>query len=115
MNRTDTYLFLTLGKVNKEEEEEEEEERIPSRHEADYGILLESFKLFDHDFARYGPCAGLTRIERLNLAIKNDVELCPHALAVKDAIDNNLVDFTKPEYRDSVWRNDKGTRGNFGW
>ena len=70
-----------------------------------YELLLHKFKLFDHDVRRYGPTAGLTRRERLELAIEQNKELDENALAVKNAFESKVVDENNPVWKYSAWKN----------
>ena len=70
-----------------------------------YELLLHKFKLFDHDVRRYGPTAGLTRRERLELAIAQNKELDENALAVKNAFESKVVDENDPVWKYSAWKN----------
>jgi len=70
-----------------------------------YELLLHKFKLFDHDVRRYGPTSGLTRRERLELAIEQNKELDENALAVKNAFESKVVDENDPVWKYSAWKN----------
>ena len=68
----------------------------------DYELLLQKFKLFDHDVQRYGPTAGLTRRERLE-----------SAMARNQALESKIVDEENPTWKYSVWKNNPGLDVDF--
>ncbi|CAL6359255.1 unnamed protein product [Bathycoccus prasinos] len=79
----------------------------------DYELLLQKFKLFDHDVQRYGPTSGLTRRERLESAMARNQALDENALAVKHALDSKIVDEENPTWKYSVWKNNPGLDVDF--
>ncbi|CAL6359502.1 unnamed protein product [Bathycoccus prasinos] len=79
----------------------------------DYELLLQKFKLFDHDVQRYGPTAGLTRRERLESATARNQALDENALAVKHALESKIVDEENPTWKYSVWKNNPGLDVDF--
>ena len=79
----------------------------------DYELLLRKFKLFDHDVQRYGPTAGLTRRERLESAMARNQALDENALAVKHALESQIVDEENPTWKYSVWKNNPGLDVDF--
>ena len=61
------FFYITTGKNDKAKVKTK-----PTVSSIRHDVLLHKFKLFDHDL-RYGPTAGLTRRERLELAIANKI------------------------------------------
>ena len=61
------FFYITTG-----ENEKAKVKTKPTVSSIRHDVLLHKFKLFDHDL-RYGPTAGLTRRERLELAIANKI------------------------------------------
>jgi hypothetical protein len=96
-----------------DEREKQAPPKLGSIPGVDYELLLQKFKLFDHDVQRYGPTAGLTRRERLESAMARNQALDENALAVKHALESKIVDEENPTWKYSVWKNNPGLDVDF--
>ena len=101
------FFYITTGENNKAKVKTK-----PTVSSIRHDVLLHKFKLFDHDL-RYGPTAGLTRRERLELAIANKIGLNENALTVQNAFESKIIDENDPLWKYSVWKNNPGLHVDF--
>ena len=101
------FFYITTG-----ENEKAKVKTKPTVSSIRHDVLLHKFKLFDHDL-RYGPTAGLTRRERLELAIANKIGLNENALTVQNAFESKIIDENDPLWKYSVWKNNPGLHVDF--
>ncbi|CAL6358605.1 unnamed protein product [Bathycoccus prasinos] len=119
--REELSMIGALPPITPQEKDEREKQAPPPAVKAklgsipgvDYELLLQKFKLFDHDVQRYGPTAGLTRRERLESAMARNQALDENALAVKHALESKIVDEENPTWKYSVWKNNPGLDVDF--
>ena len=101
------FFYITTGENDKAKVKTK-----PTVSSIRHDVLLHKFKLFDHDL-RYGPTAGLTRRERLELAIANKIGLNENALTVQNAFESKIIDENDPLWKYSVWKNNPGQHVDF--
>ena len=101
------FFYITTGENDKAKVKTK-----PTVSSIRHDVLLHKFKLFDHDL-RYGPTAGLTRRERLELAIANKIGLNENALTVQNAFESKIIDENDPLWKYSVWKNNPGLHVDF--
>ena len=101
------FFYITTGENDKAKVKTK-----PTVSSIRHDVLLHKFKLFDHDL-RYGPAAGLTRRERLELAITNKIGLNENALTVQNAFESKIIDENDPLWKYSVWKNNPGLHVDF--
>ena len=101
------FFYITTGENDKAKVKTK-----PTVSSIRHDVLLHKFKLFDHDL-RYGPTAGLTRRERLELAIANKIGLNENALTVQNAFESKIIDENDPVWKYSVWKNNPGLHVDF--
>ena len=101
------FFYITTGENDKAKVKTK-----PTVSNIRHDVLLHKFKLFDHDL-RYGPTAGLTRRERLELAIANKIGLNENALTVQNAFESKIIDENDPVWKYSVWKNNPGLHVDF--